>query len=1639
MSETDKENTERDNMLRALRALNTLETRLQQVEGAQKEPIGIVGMGCRFPGGAHNPDLYWDLLMRGHITTGPVPEGRWEPVDASLTKLIKSGEIPYRNGNFITDPSPTLFDADFFNIMSLEAQSLDPQQRLLLEVTWEALEYGGFSADALSGSNTGVFVGLSTHDYEFSTFENLKSSNTFHGPGTTASIASGRISYFFNFHGPTFTIDAACSSALVALHQACRSLRNRECDLAIVGGVNVLYSPLTTISLSKIGMLSPDGQCKAFSAEADGYGRGEGCGVIVIKRLSDAIQDNDPVLALIRGTAVNHTGHTIGLAAPKSPSQQEVILNALAQSHITADDVAYLEAHGTGTPLGDAIELDTIAEIFGTRQHHNPLRFGSVKANIGHLEAASGMASIIKIVLMLQKGWIPAHVSTGERNPIINWDELPIRLVPEPEPWQADKQPRYAGVNSFGFSGTNAHIILESVDVAERAQASGKELPAHIFVVSAKNKSALSELGRKYLAFIKQHPHQFADAAYTTNLGHSHFSERIALVADSYDAAVTGLLAYSAQETITIDDLDSHITLIQKKVLTADSPQIAFMFSGDFDTVSSVLLGKAFYQALPVYKNFVQKMDAAFQKLTQTSLTSLMDMPLEPGLNTIQELNAEHPGFHNAVAFAITTALVKFLIYLGIKPMSVCGYGLGAVIAAHTSGLITFETGLYLALKTQTKAHEAAGDSDRYTAFHTPQIPLIQLDNGTVIDESINFTNFEKYLDAFPTALDSALRTMIELEVNTLFQFGVDTQLSRNTSFESDFLWLTLRPMATTQEYIHAFCALIGRLYVNNSTINWSALYEGNHKHYSKLHLPTYPFQRKEYRLDRTGNIKNIENDFRTLPYKKVKGEQLSLSALEPINKQTFLKSSGEQQEACVASVLSFALAKILDLKPEEIDFNLSVFELGVSSLMSLSLTQTISEYVGMPINPLELYGKDNVNEVVRTLTPLIGRYFQNINNLHYLPIASDTSISGAEPYTQFNAVPRLTSSPDQNGGEIPKYVFILSAPRAGSTLLRVMLDQHPQLFSPPELNLLMFSTMTDYVETFTPIGWVDNLAQAVMKAHDTGINQAREFIQKWSFDGMPTSDVYPILRAWSDKTVVDKSPLYAYNLPTMLKIRKMMPHVKVIYLTRHPYSAIISLIKTRLVSKFSTGLGLDRDWDDYKQAEQQWSTLNGNIMDLCSLLDQENWMHIRYEELVTKPDVEMRRLCLFLNLPFHQSVLHPYEGKHATDPLPDRWATGGDSKFNTYTEIDASKGEEWRYIQLPHQLGTIARTVASKLGYELPHEQDSESASSLVAPKSRMAHLNPPRRHWQIKNEHKSYDHPQKSITGGILRILRKTLRLVSPWISYQSGLRAIAFLARNPLWNFAFRKHLQPAWSVLEYISGNAPDIALKHAWTAHYLGYMLDWVMLKRPDLYNSPQHIVVSGVEFIKNAWKEGNGVILVGHHCQPLRLWTDFVRYIVRHLGISHVQAIGGLREALANPLLEAHGKSYSEQEILVQQLANSIDVLKKGGLVYIDGDEVKGTHPPMQLPCLGKNVQFMTGFAEISLLTSAPVIPMTAAYTAEGHIQLQFLPRLALPQAEMAHSEQIRLLLAPYVNILETQWRTHPENIPLHICRHIVE
>ena len=704
------------------------------------EPIAIIGMGCRFPGGANSPEAFWDLLCKGTDAIVDVPSDRWDVRRFYDPDPDKPGKTYAKQGGFLREKIDE-FDPLFFGISPREAESMDPQQRLLLEVTWEAFEDAGVIAEKLEGSNTGVFIGGFCLDNKLLRFNrlNLESIDMHTAASSSMTILSNRISYIYDLKGPSLTIDTACSSSLVATHYACHSIWSGESELAIAGGANVMLKPEFGIVMSKGRFLSEHSRCMAFDERATGYTRGEGAGVVILKPLSSALTDRDPIHALIRMSGVNQDGRTSGISLPNALAQEELIRNVYRRAGISPAEVGYIEAHGTGTQVGDLSEITALnAALSDDRDPGSKCFVGSVKTNIGHLEAAAGIAGLIKTVLCLKHRKIPPNLHFEQPNPKIHFEKFCVHVPTRLEKWTLNSGSAYAGVNSFGYGGTNAHVVVEEaprknlkvrrIHVGEiKTEIKGKKLSAefsarsrtrdeaggrsYLLPISARSEQALQDLAGKYAFHLMEHgeTNLIEDIAYTASLKRTHFTHRLAVVAKTGEELRNKLLDFSSGE-----DIHGYV---MGKAPPENQRRLASVYTGMGPQWWG--MGRELMQAETVFRETFLKVDELFSELAGWSIIQALGH--NESSSRISQTEVAQPA-----NLALQIALTALWKSWGITPDAVVGHSVGEVAAAYVAGALSLEDAVLVSFHRsrlqQTMAGRGAmlaiGLSERETREH---------------------------------------------------------------------------------------------------------------------------------------------------------------------------------------------------------------------------------------------------------------------------------------------------------------------------------------------------------------------------------------------------------------------------------------------------------------------------------------------------------------------------------------------------------------------------------------------------------------------------------------------------------------------------------------------------------------------------------------------------------------------------------------------------------------------------------------------------------------------------------------------------------------------------------------------------------
>lgn len=663
---------------KSLVTIKKLESELEAVRQRENEPIAIVGVGCRLPGGIERTEQLWDLLVKKEHTFREVPKERWD-INAVYDKdPLKPGKTNARNGAFL-DHDVKAFDNDFFGIVPREARSIDPLQRMILEVTHEALENAAIAPSSLRGKRTGVYVAIGVSDYMQARLRSgdLDTVDVYDATGIPFCTAAGRISYYFDLQGPNMALDAACASALTGIHLACEALRHNEADQAIIASANLLLTPELYIGLAKLGSVSPSGDCRAFDETADGYVRGEGCGVVILKRLSDARADNDNILGLIRGSSVKHDGLSNGFTAPNPVAQLNVIKEVQQKTGIAEDAVDFVEAHGIGNRFTDAMEIQAVAN--GYRKRDKPVYVGSLKPNIGHLEACIGMPMLFKVLESFRHDAIAPNRAFQTPNADVDWDNITAKVPTEIVPWPKRDQPRMAAINLSGYSGTNVHMVIQEAPAVKNDQ----PLPPwknNLFLLSAKSDHALSALVNKYLS----RPEVLADAklqdiAYTLQLGRGRHEYMLAIIAENKDAVLEALQACANGE--------------KHKALSIQAPtdrnkEVAFLFTGQGAQYFGMC--RELYQTNKVFREAVDNCASILEPVLENPITEvLFGESSDPAL-------IDQTAYTQPALFVIEYALAKWWMSLGVQPAALAGHSVGEYVALTIAGALKLEDALKL-------------------------------------------------------------------------------------------------------------------------------------------------------------------------------------------------------------------------------------------------------------------------------------------------------------------------------------------------------------------------------------------------------------------------------------------------------------------------------------------------------------------------------------------------------------------------------------------------------------------------------------------------------------------------------------------------------------------------------------------------------------------------------------------------------------------------------------------------------------------------------------------------------------------------------------------------------------------------------
>lgn len=981
------------------------------------EPIAIISMACRAPGGVVSPDDYWQLLKEGRDAVGPFPQ-RWNPESVYDSNPQVVGKSYVREAGIIDGVE--FFDANFFGIPAQEAMAMDPQQRVALEVVWEVLERVGILPETLNETMTGVYMGLMGSDYALETPVDALSG--YFGTGSSGAVLSGRISYLLGLHGPSITANTACSSSLVATHLACSALRQGECDIALAGGVEVMCTARQFVEFSRLRGMAPDGRCKSFSDNADGAGWSEGCGVLLLKRLSDAQRDGDTVLALINGSAVNQDGRSQGLTAPNGPSQQRVVQQALAVSSLKPADIDAIEAHGTGTALGDPIEAGALAEVFGpTRNKTKPVWLGSSKSNLGHTQAAAGVLGMIKMVLALVHEQLPKTLYADKASTKVAWENSGLRLLQKKQPWpRTSERARRGGVSSFGISGTNAHVILEEAPLAIKASSEVPEthgatgdspiiLPPTILpiVLSAKSEEALRENAARLAAFLapqldnnelapKNTPPKMTDLSYSLLAHRTAFSVRLAMPVTADDAQagypilVEALTAFSATGRTN-----------NKSYLTPSAHQdrqLAMLFSCQGG--QRVAMGKELY-GQPGLETFTMAFDAAvkcFDACLGGSLTDVIwGAEIDGDIKRLHKTQYTQPAL-----FTLEIALYRQWEFWGVVPNLLLGHSIGELAAAHVAGVLSLKDaatlvtahggllgGVTSSLSESLTAQENHIDSmlenfstvAKQLTFHPPHISVVSSVTGKVADTNngdlITVDYWVRHVQQAvrnvegdqTLRFEDGVQTLVDTGVTTFLECGPDNvlcALAKDCLTKKECLDIMMLPsLSKHQVELSTLVSALGGVHVHGHGVHWGALFKNVEA--QRITLPTYAFQRERYWLESTkidtSAIKKTINDAALVEEPGVEGVGIESGGSEISPFVSQLKNTLPiQRKGIVIDMLQHQIMDISDSKDMIVDLNEGFSDLGFDSIMAINLRESVEDLLEIKLSSTLMFDYPNLN-----------------------------------------------------------------------------------------------------------------------------------------------------------------------------------------------------------------------------------------------------------------------------------------------------------------------------------------------------------------------------------------------------------------------------------------------------------------------------------------------------------------------------------------------------------------------------------------------------------------------------------------------------------------------------------------------------
>ncbi len=1285
---------------RAVFALKETRARLDALEQKRSEPIAIVGMACRFPGRANDPAGYWRLLCEGTNAITEIPADRWDAEAFYDPDPAAPGKMNTKWGGFLDRVDE--FDNHFFGISEREAEEIDPQHRLVLELAWEALEDAGLPPSRLRGSRTGVFIGLSHSEYGIMLSTDLSQTDAFVATGTAHCIAANRVSFLFDLLGPSVTLDTACSSSLVTVHMACQSIRNGESDMALAGGVNVILSPLATVNLTKAGFSAPDGRIRAFDAEAAGYVRGEGAGLVVLKPLAAALADNDPIYAVIRGSAVNQNGWSNGLTAPSRKAQERALREAYRQANVSPGKIQYVETQGTGTLLGDAIEASALGSVLAEgRPGGDRCAIGSVKTNIGHLEAASGVASLMKVALALRHQQLPASLNFKTPNPDVGFDKLPLKVQQQLEPWPAADTNRVAGVSAFGFGGSNAHMVLTEAPVEDHPITT-QSASMCLLPLSARTEGALRDHVRGFCDHLRDDElPPWTDVCYTAALRRDHHDCRLAVQAATPEQAAQVL------ESVSQNEMPS-AAVSGRKPFGRELKLACIYDSWNPEWASGM---GAMAAQVPHLNESLVEVAAELSEIAKLASPVVLDDPR----------TWEDTKLVPAATVALQIAWTCWWRYAGANPQIVLGRGIGELTAAWAAGILNDRQALQMALalgRGENPGSIASGKTQ------PAKLPYLSAWDGRAHDghdlDPARWNRCTTDCDG----LDQAIRSLGDRQVDVCLQIGLDTlgtSLALDATSEASSR--AVASCMTGADGQGGWLDAIARLYAAGVDFAWPRVLpiEGR-----CVRLPTYPWQRHRVWAERKDWLAGappaaaeptIESD--TADDSPMGADTPLAASIDSESRPIVPRPDLNTPYVAPRTELEEGMARSWSgiLRVERVGVHDNFFELGGDSLQAMILHNDLQDQLGEVVLGYVLFQAQTIDELAaylrRSYRGAIRRKFPTEEVEEGDEPLEPTAASVGESEVgmvrrlidQFAPLPSFPAAGSKN----PRAVFVVAPPRSGTTLLRVMLAGHDRLFAPPELEMLGFATMADRHAAYAdePVQWLEGVVRTVMEVRRCDVDQARRIVQESERSGMSVQDFYRALQEpLEGRLLVDKTPSYSGRLEIVQRVEQLFEDPLYIHLVRHPCGMIRSYVDYRMHEEFTMRLGgaVDIPFTPQQMGELTWVVSHQNILQMLENVPAERWHRMQFEEMVRQPEQTMRSLCSFLGMDFAEEMIHPYENRERKmlDGVVAEDRMYGDQKFIVkHKTIDPSVADAWQREMTSEFLGPLSRTLAGEFGYD--------------------------------------------------------------------------------------------------------------------------------------------------------------------------------------------------------------------------------------------------------------------------------------------------------------------------------------------------